>query len=482
MRPVLVGVLAAVFVAAGIAGYGSLTRAAQAGSAETSANIALIPGAHAPHYSDTQSIPPFPKTDAQLSGYHFTDLPVSAVTPAALQPFDTIVLYGQHWSDLSGAVQGAINDFSRTHKVIIWDADSTGAQDYGSFAIPFSTLASNENAGSHGSVVTFPTGPDPIASPDPGSPVYLDPSALVASTHLIGHMNVMKQGAAGWLPGLIAANTPIPTGGWVLAWAYGSATDHTGLAIYSGMDADAFTDAASPNYAVKELAIELGAPFQQTADTTCAPNCSTPPPPTNGGGSTGGGTGGSTTGSSAPTGLGAPSSQTFALCSLTHAAPRNWVRGRVFLTLATSVANGIHGKATTAAGKVVGSGVTTSPGHVRIMVDTKRLPSDRRSSLIAGVYVNAVKACSVTVRLAVDNRVPTLRILQSKVTKSTRRVTVRASENLRLTILSGHRTVRRLYVRAGKKTALTLSRRLGTVTLVLIDRAGNRGSHRLALR
>ena len=390
MKPVLLGALAAVFIAAGIAGYGSLTRAAQARSAETSANIALIPGAHATHYSDTQSIPPFPENDPQLSGYHFTDLSIAAVTAAALQPFDTVVLYGERWSDFSASAQAAINDFSRTHKVIIWDADSTGVQDYGSFAIPFSTLASNEAGGSHGSVVTFPSGQDPIASPDSGSPLYLDPSALVASTHLIGHMNVMKAGAAGWAPGLIAANTPIPGGGWVLAWAYGSATDHTGLAIYSGMDADAFTDAASPNYAIKELAIELGAPFQQTADTTCAPSCSSPPVPTSGGGSTGGGstgggTGGSTSGGSAPTGLGAPEARTFSLCRLTQAAPRNWVRGRLFLTLSTSVAAGIHGKATTVAGKLVGTGATTSPGHVRIMVDTTRLPSDRRSRVIAAV-------------------------------------------------------------------------------------------------
>ena len=388
-RLALAGV--AILALAAVLVSGALTRPAAADSAQGSANVAVIPGFHAPHYSDTHGIPPFPAGDSQLSGYHYGELGVGAVTADALKAFDTVVLYGLKWSDLPSDAQAAINAFARTGKVVIWDADSTPSQDYGSFVNPFSTTASGEAGGSHGAVVTFPGGADPIASPDPSSALYLDPQALVASTHLIGHMSVMNAGATGWAPGLIAANSRITTGGWVLAWGYGSTADHTGMVVYSGMDADAFTDATTPNYAIKALALDLAAPFQRSADT-CSPNCTPPPVAPTGGGSAGGGSSGS--GDSTPSGLGAPASQTFAQCSLARPAPHAWVRGNVALSLATSVAEGIHGSVLTTAGKIVGSGVTTTPGHLRLTVNTRLLPSDRRSTLTAVVYVNAVKACT----------------------------------------------------------------------------------------
>src|SRR5690242_19191132 len=98
---------------------------------------------------------------------------------------------------------------------------------------------------------------------------------------MINHMNVMRTGTANWAPGLTAANKSIPQGGWVLAWTYGSIRDHTGLLVYSGIDADAFSANLTPNYAVKELALDLAASFSQTP-ASCGPTCQ--PPPTGGGG------------------------------------------------------------------------------------------------------------------------------------------------------------------------------------------------------
>jgi hypothetical protein len=487
LRAGTVGLLGAIALAVAIALAGGSAFSATTAAPQASTNVVLIPGLHAPRYSDSHGIPPFPASDPQLAGYHYSELPVDAISPEALQGHDTVVLYGLRWSDLSAGAQAAVNAFARTGKVVIWDADSTPSQNYGSFVVPFTTSASGEGGGSHGGVVTFPAGSDPLASSDAGSPLYLDPAALVASTHLIGHMNVLNP-SPGWAPALIAANTLIPAGGWVVGWGYGSTPDRTGMVIYSGMDADAFTDAATPNYAVKELAIELAAPFQRTPDTSCAPGCGPPQvPPTGGaaGSSPAGGTGPSTGGNatppdSAPAGLGAPQSKTFAACALARPMPSAWVRGRIFLSLSTSVAAGIHAKVTTLDGKLVGSGVTTTPGHLRIAIDTRLLLSDRRTRLTAAVYVNAVKACSVATRIAVDNRAPRLRIVRSRLSERTRTLTLRASETAQLRITSGGRTLRRLQARRGRSVFVALPRTMRRITFTLVDRAGNRSTRTIS--
>ena len=163
--------------------------------------------------------------------------------------------------------------------MIIWDADSTGAQDYSSICASIhDEIERREERQLRLRRDSIPAG-SPLASSDSSSPLYLDPAALVASTHLIGHMNVLVPPAADWSPGLIAANSKITEPGWVVAWGYGSTANHAGMVIYSGIDADAFSDATTPNYAIKELAIQLAAPFSRTGDASCSPNCSPPPPP-----------------------------------------------------------------------------------------------------------------------------------------------------------------------------------------------------------
>ena len=264
---------------------------ATASDAAPSVNVALIPGFHAPKYSDTESLPGFPA--AQLQGYHFGAVPLGSVTSANLSAYDTAVIYGLRWGDLSSSEQAAIDDFAKTGKVIIWDADSTGAQDYSSFVQPFTTKSSGAKGGSFGSVVTFPAG-SPLASSDSASPLYLDPAALVCK-HAPDRAHERAGRAGGGLvtgPACGEQQDPETRAG-SLAWGYGSTSNHAGMVIYSGFDADAFDDSATPNYAVKELAIQLASPFSRTGDSTCAPSCSPPP---SGGGSGGSGGGGGTGG------------------------------------------------------------------------------------------------------------------------------------------------------------------------------------------
>ena len=53
-----------------------------------------------------------------------------------------MLLYGIRWSDIPPSGQAAINGFAQTHKVLIWDADSTGSQQWTTFIHPFSDTAS----------------------------------------------------------------------------------------------------------------------------------------------------------------------------------------------------------------------------------------------------------------------------------------------------------------------------------------------------
>jgi len=429
-----------------------------------SANVALVPGFHAPKYSDTESLPGFPA--AQVQGYHFGAVPLGSVTSANLSAYDTVVLYGLRWSDLSSSEQAAINDFAKTGKVIIWDADSTGAQDYGSFVHPFTTKSSGAKGGSFGAVVTFVPG-SPLASIDSGSPLYLDQNALVASTHLLGHMNVLVGPAADWSPGLLAGNSKIPDlkTSWVLAWGYGSTSNHSGMVIYSGFDADAFDDSATPNYAVKELAIQLASPFSRTGDSTCAPNCS--PPPSGGSGGSGG------TGGSGGSGGSGGGSQTFAQCSFAKKPPTAWQRGYFYLSLTTSVANGITGTVKSSTQKVIGSGAPSTPGHLSLHVDSRLLPSNKVSTVKADVLVNSAVACSLNAQIRVDNVKPKAFGLKATKTAHGNMLTFRSIEPLRIWLATPHHQFGTYSRKHSGRTTLKFPHSVTSGTLRLVDRAGN---------
>jgi hypothetical protein len=343
---------------------------------QASVNVAVVPGFVSPTYPGYYGIPKLPVTDPQLSQFHFTAVPAANVTTTRLKQFDTVILYGIRWSSLSVTAQQAIDTFAATGKVVIWDADDTGPQNFATFIHPFTDSASGENGKANNSVVSFPSGDNFLASSNPSSPYFLDPKRLVGDRNMINDMNAMKTGTPGWTPALVAANKNIPQGGWAVAWAYGVVSNHTGLTIYSGVDADGFDDSFKPNYAVKELKLQLAARFRRTPDTSCAPNCKPP-------GTTGG--------------------KSFASCKFAKPVPRGWVHGRVPILLKTSIATGIRGKVLTRSGKALVTARENKRGLIRFRVPTTKLPSHRTARLRAAVYLHGHKACSKRFRLKVDN-------------------------------------------------------------------------------
>jgi hypothetical protein len=432
-------------------GSGRSHAAVQAG--QPSVNVAVVPGFVSPTYPGYFGIPKFPVTDPQLANFHFTAVPAANVTTAKLRQFDTVVLYGIRWSSLSATAQQAINSFAATGKVLIWDADDTGPQDFATFLHPFSDDASGEHKHSNGSVVSFPGGDNFLASSNPSSPYYLDPQQLVTDRNMINDMNAMKTGTPGWTPALEAANQSIPQGGWVVAWSYGVVSDHTGLAIYSGIDADAFADNLSPNYAITELKLQLGAPFLRTPDTSCASSCQ-PPPTTTGG-------------------------KPYAACSFAKRVPRGWVHGRVPISLKASIAAGITGKVLTASGKTLASASESTLGVLRFPVQTRRLRSNRSAHLQAVVFVNGQQACARSFRLKVDNVRPRLLLLATSRDAGGDVLTLKISERSTITITGRGVKLHPRALAARRLTILRLPTRVARATLVVSDRAGNRLIRRL---
>ncbi|MFL5960979.1 MAG: hypothetical protein ACJ75G_12035 [Gaiellaceae bacterium] len=407
-----------------------------------SSQVAVIPGFNPPRYPGYYGVPALPVSDQQLSGYHFTQVPRDQVTGTLLKQYDTVLLYGIRWSDLSATAQQAIDTFAHTKKVLIWDSDGTGPQSYGSFVRPFSTDASGENGKSNGSVVSFPGGDNFLASSNPKSPYYLDPNQLVTDRNMINDMSAMKLGTKGWVPALAGANKDIPQGGWPIAWTYGVIGDHTGLVVYSGLDADAFEDNLSPNYAVKELALDLAAKFSSTP-AACAPGCRLPS-------STGG--------------------KPFAACSFGKPVPKGWVHGRVRLVLKTSNAAAITGKVVTGSGKVVAVGRERTRGVLLLVVPTKRLRSNHASRLKVIVLVHGQQACVRSFRLKVDNVRP--RLLMLSTTGNVLRL--RLSEKAFVAFSGRGVRQKRPVLIAGNRTAdLKLPASVRAARLTVRDRAGN---------
>jgi hypothetical protein len=372
---IVIAAVAALSLTIGLLHSSAGSRGAIAAS-QASVKVAVVPGFAPPTYPGYYGIPKLPVTDPQLSHFQFTQLPPSQVTATKLQQFDTVLLYGIRWSSLSVASQQAIDAFAVTGKVVIWDADDTGPQNWATFIHPFADVASGEHRHFNDSVVSFPSGDNFLASSNSSSPYYLDPNQLVTDRNMINDMNAMESGTAGWTPALVAANKSIPQGGWPVAWGYGVVTNHTGMAIYSGIDADAFADQLTPNYAVKELRLQLAAPFFRTPDTSCAPTCQ--PPGTNSG-------------------------KPFASCKFAKRVPKGWVHGRVPIVLKTSVAAGIRGKVLTHSGTPIASARENKQGLLRFGVPTTRLPSHRIAHLRASVYLHGQRACTKKFQLKVDN-------------------------------------------------------------------------------
>ncbi len=154
---ILIAALAAVTVSTAVLVSPAHSRGAAAAT-QSSVNVAVIPGFAPPAYSGFYGVPALPVTASQLSAYHFSQLPASHVTASALSSYDTVILYGIRWSDVPASAQAAIDAFAETHKVLIWDSDDTGDQNYSTFIHPFSDQASGENfeGKPNDSVVSFP--------------------------------------------------------------------------------------------------------------------------------------------------------------------------------------------------------------------------------------------------------------------------------------------------------------------------------------
>jgi len=451
---ILIAGVAIVVLSAALLKYPSHGRSATGGP-QASSQVAVVPGFTAPSYQGS-SVPIFPAGDPQLSAYHFTQLPASQLTPTGLQPYDTVILYGVRWSDISPSEQAALNTFAATHKVVIWDSDGTGAQNLATFIHPFSDLASGATGKPKDSVVSFPSGVDFLASDQPSSPYYLDPSQLITNPSMINDMNAMKTGAANWVPALVAKNAAIPQGGWVLAWSYGVIGDHTGLTIYSGIDADAFANKQlHPNYAIKELALQLAAPFRTTPDPSCAPRCGLPSSGSGGG-------------------------STHAACGFAKPIPKHWVHGRIVVWLKTSVAAGITGQVVDRTGKVLASGSEASGSStIRLGVRTKRLPSNHKSPLQARVLVNGQLGCTEPFKLKVDNTKPRVLLLKTWRAAGSDRLRIVVSELSSMTFSGRHVPRRRTRIAAHRTINLRFPLMVHTVRLTLRDRAGNTVVRRL---
>lgn len=456
MRIVIGGLAAALLSLALLQTTGGSRNVAKAAasSGQSSSKVAVIPGYTAPKYSGFFGVPDFPANAPQVSAYHFSQLPTGQVTTASLANYDTVILYGIRWSDIPSSAQTAINTFAATHKVMIWDSDGTGAQNYGSFIHPFSDAAGGENFNGkpNDSVVSFPSGNNFLASKNPSSPYYLDPTQLVTDRDEINDMNAMTKGTDKWVPALYAANKSIPNGGWPLAWTYGVIGNHTGLAIYSGIDADAFNNTAlNPNNALKELELQLKAPYLETPDSSCAPNCKLP------------------SGGSGPP---------IASCSFAKPLPKKWVHGRVPLFVKTSVAAKVTGKILSSSGKTLASG-NEKNGVIRLRVQTKHLPTNKASSLQAVVYVKGQQACTKAFTLKVDNTPPRLTMLKTSHTNRSDWVSFRVSEvsSLRLQATGLHR--KPVLVKANTTVNMHFSRSVRSARLSVRDRAGNTHTYRL---
>lgn len=448
---ILVAGFGALVLSAALLGYPAHSRGAGVGG-QPSNNVAVVPGFAPKPYGGNAGVPPLPVNSPELAKYHFTELPAANVTTSALKGFDTVILYGILWSDISSTGQAAINNFAATHKVVIWDSDATGAQAYSNFVHPFSTLSSGQNyqGKPNDSVVSFPTGTDFLASDNPASPYYLYPYEFVKDADLINDMNAMKTGTKNWVPALVGANTTIPNGGWPIAWSYGDIGKGTGMTIYSGIDADGFASHWKLNNTRKEVALDLAAPFRSTP-AACAPGCHLP--------SSGGG-------------------QPYASCGFAKPLPKHWVHGRVGVVLATSVASGITAQIVTRSGRVIATGTEHGGPLVRLVIRTRKLPSNRTSRLRANVLFNGKQACSNKFQLKVDNIRP--RLLEVVTTRGAGDLlTLRVSERSWLRIVGRHAPKRTVRIPAHRTVHLRLPGSLRTGKLILWDRARNTVVRRL---
>jgi hypothetical protein len=160
---------------------------APAALADTSHNVAVIPGLSGASYG-VKGAPDLPV--ANLPGYTFTGTGYTNIAAQlASGQYDTVLFYGIRWDDqrLAAADKAAINGFAQTHKLLIWDADSTTiSQDtatakpsasyllnptsWDGFLFPFTEVSSGQNQANGGEAGYVGDAEGPLASKNPSDP------------------------------------------------------------------------------------------------------------------------------------------------------------------------------------------------------------------------------------------------------------------------------------------------------------------------
>jgi hypothetical protein len=124
---------------------------------------------------------------------------------------------------------------------------------------------------------------------------------------------------------------------------------------------------------------------------------------------------------------------------------------------------------------------TGKVGRYAMSVDTKLLPSNRQTRVVVAVDVNGSRACSLAVRLHVDNVPPRILTAGARRAVAGAEVAFRLSEGATVTVTVGSH-VRRLRVVARRTMHLTVAARGSVVRITARDRAGNTTARRLTLR
>src|SRR5262249_42710346 len=153
-----------------------------------------------------------------LPGYNFTATGYTDIAgQLASGQYDTVLFYGIRWDDqnLSAADRAAINTFAQTHKLLIWDADSTTISEdtaaakpsasslltptsWEGFLYPFTEVSSGQNQATGGAASIVSDAEGPLASSVVGDPRYIDPAGLVGQQDAIGDSTVMTNLSDGW--------------------------------------------------------------------------------------------------------------------------------------------------------------------------------------------------------------------------------------------------------------------------------------------
>jgi hypothetical protein len=162
-------------------------------------------------------------------------------------------------------------------------------------------------------------------------------------------------------------------------------------------------------------------------------------------------------------------------CALVPKPSSAWVRGRIYLTLRTGAVHGVRGKVTTPAGKVLGAASAAKSGQLKLPVNTRLLPSNRRSRILVVVFVNGIRSCSAASELNVDNVAPSLALVRFGTAGNAILVTLKTSETVRISVTAQGRQLTSRTVRGGRNVTLRLPRR-SSFTVAMVDRAGNRSA------